>query len=159
MFLQAPVCPFHIQCFVSAMSLAMKTYCQFVKSNPFCCQWPAVFGYFYETTLASNFLDVTQWKRQDQLELHLFQNSEISFETPSYTYKLVLKKNLFFVLFCEHLTKTTSSRTPWSLAPWCFPMHWQNHTCDNVLYKTSYLVIDGEFSWTSQPELRQLDEI
>ena len=52
MFLQAPVCPFHIQCFVSALSLAMKTYCQFVKSNPFCCQWPAFFGYFYETTLA-----------------------------------------------------------------------------------------------------------
>ena len=98
MFLLAPVCPFHIQCFVSALSLAMKTYCQFVKSNPFCCQWPAFFGYFYETTLASNFLDVTQLKRQDQLELHLFQNSEISFETPSYTYKLVLKTNYF--LFC-----------------------------------------------------------
>ena len=96
MFLQAPVCPFHIQCFVSALSLAMKTYCQFVKSNPFCCQWPAFFGYFYETTLASNFLDVTQWKRQDQLELHLFQYSKTSFESSSYTYKVVLFKFFFF---------------------------------------------------------------
>ena len=96
MFLQAPVCPFHIQCFVSALSLAMKTYCQFVKSNPFCCQWPAVFGYFYETTLASNFLDVTQWKRQDQLELHLFQYSKTSFESSSYTYKVVLFNFFFF---------------------------------------------------------------
>ena len=136
MFLQAPVCPFHIQCFVSALSLAMKTYCQFVKSNPFCCQWPAIFGYFYETTLASNFLDVTQWKRQDQLELHLFQYSKTSFESSSYTYKVVL----FKIFFCRHLTKNVSNRTPWSLAPWCFPMHWQNHTCDNVLYKRSNLM-------------------
>ena len=96
MFLQAPVCPFHIQCFVSALSLAMKTYCQFVKSNPFCCQWPAFSGYFYEITLASNFLDVTQLKRQDQLELHLFQYSKTSFKPSSYTYKVVLFKKKFF---------------------------------------------------------------
>ena len=98
MFLQAPVCPFHIQCFVSALSLAMKTYCQFVKSNPFCCQWPAFFGYFYETTLASNFLDVTQWKRQDQLELHLFQNSELHLKHLHTLISWYLKK--IFFLFC-----------------------------------------------------------
>ena len=137
MFLLAPVCPFHIQCFVSALSLAMKTYCQFVKSNPFCCQWPAFSGYFYEITLASNFFDVTQLKRQDQLELHLFQYSKTSFKPSSYTYKVVLFKKKFF---CKHLTKNTSSRTPWSLASWCFPMHWQNHKCDNVLYKRSNLM-------------------
>lgn len=141
MFLLAPVCPFHIQCFVSALSLAMKTYCQFVKSNPFCCQWPAFSGYFYEITLASNFLDVTQLKRQDQLELHLCQNSETSLESPSYTYKLVLLKKQI----SKYLTKNTASRSPWSLVPWCFSMHWQNHKCGNAVYKSSYLLIDGDF--------------
>lgn len=139
MFLLAPVCPFHIQCFVSALSLAMKTYCQFVKSNPFCCQWPAVFGYFYETTLASNFLDVTQWKRQDQLELHLCQYSETSLESLSYTYKLVL---FFFFLNSKHLS---ASQSPWSLVSWCFSMHWQSHKCSNAVYKSSYILIDGDF--------------
>ena len=118
------------------------------KKQPLLLSVVCILGYFYEITLASNFLDVTQWKRQDQLELHLFQYSKTSFKPSSYTYKVVLFKIFFF---CKHLTKNVSNRTPWSLAPWSFPMHWQNHECDNILYKRSYLLIDGEFSWTSQP--------
>ena len=97
MFLEAPVWPLHIQWVVSVLSLAMNTYCQFIKSKPFlllsvsCNLW-----YFYETTLTSNSLYVTQWKIQDQLELHLLQYSKTSFESSSYTYKVVLFKKSFF---------------------------------------------------------------
>ena len=66
------------------------------KKQPLLLSVVCILGYFYEITLASNFLDVTQWKRQDQLELHLFQYSKTSFESSSYTYKVVLFNFFFF---------------------------------------------------------------
>ena len=83
-----------------------------------------------------------------------FCYSETSLESHSYSYKLLF---FHFLLLFKHLTKNTAIRTPSSLVPWCFPMHWQNHKCGNVVYKWFYLLIDGEFSQTSYSELTQLE--
>ena len=93
---------------------------------------------------------------KDKIKLNYisFCYSETSLESHSYSYKLLF---FHFLLLFKHLTKNTAIRTPWSLVPWCFPMHWQNHKCGNVVYKWFYLLIDGEFSQTSHPELMQLE--
>ena len=39
----------------------------------------------------------------------------------------------FLFLFFTNILQRVGSRIPWSLAAWCFPMHWQNYKCGNAI--------------------------
>ena len=126
----------------------MKTYCQFVKSNTFVVNAMQCLLIFMKPLCRTTQLIKHSGKDKINWNSISFSIQRLHLNHLHTLIKWYFSKKIFF---CRYLTKNVSNRTPWSLAPWSFPMHWQNHECDNILYKRSYLLIDGEFSWTSQP--------
>ena len=132
----------------------MKTYCQFVKSNTFVVNAMQCLLIFMKPLCRT-----TQLIKPNGKDKINWNSISFRIQRLNYNHLHTLISWFFKKKNSKYLTKNTASRSPWSLVPWCFSTYWQDHKCGNAVYKSSYLLIDGDFSWTLQPELMQLEEI